>query len=387
MRTLVCAVLLAALSPAAAADTISLTGGGKVRGSVDAVVFLQEGKKKTFQRGEFVGLCLNETGLDIIQLNADKTEKGELVCVRVKSIGGVLTFPRARIAVVTIAKSDTDKLRAEYLRRRAAIRKDDAQAMYDLAAWCKEHSLAAEANDLAERCLAAEPGDELAVLAHRMLGHVFRDGRWVQPARLKAEENEEKPDKDKTSEPVRESAPEEIDPASAQTFRELAEEYAEKVKIADERDEAAVRDAYEERWNSVIAESKKLRKTLEQKNDRRVRLRDNIRSEKRKGEGGYPDNPKTYDEGKRKERIDELRRQYDRVRDEVRRLEKAYKKSRKEILHVGLKIKASKSAAHKRGVQRRNNFNVARSKIQRLLRLKKRLSEAEMRAIFETVLE
>jgi hypothetical protein len=376
--------LLAALSVRATADTLELENGGKVDGTIDEIVFLQAGEKKTLRAGQFQAVSLSPRGSDTVRLSDGGSLEGELLSLKVKTVGGLIPFKRAQLARIRVAQADLSDRRREYLRRRAAVDKDDAAGLYKLAVWCREHELRAEARDLAALCLKAEPTPEIATLAHRILGHVLEDGRWVDPATVTPPDDEDETPAEPKKGP--EPGTGEVDPALARYFTQLCEEYAQKAEKARTEDWEAVKGAYQKDWDRLNLNVKKVREDLESSNKKRIRLRDEIRDELRRGEGGYPDDPETASEQRRKDRIDDLRRQYDRVRNRCERLESSYEKVRKDRLRLAVKIKSAQAKARERAGDREQRLAIAKSRIERLLRLGRPVTEDDIKKAFETAL-
>ena len=383
MRTTCCliAVLLPAL--AAPADTLLLRSGGKVRGTVHEAVFLRQGKRVVYLHGQFDQITLNEAAPDTVRRTTGVVEKGELLSVRIKSVGGILTFKRTRLKSVFIGEAIPDKTRQEYLARRAALKDGDAAGLCELAAWCEKQGLKAEARDLASRALKADPAPEVAVQAHRMLGHVLRDGRWVKPGAPK-EPEPEGPEQPEPEPPAKRAK---AGPEQVRLARGLFTEYEQKSDEAKDQDRQAVKDFYREPWAKAHARIREAKKKYNKAVQRRDKLRDDIRAEKRRGEGGYPENPKSYTEVRRKERIDDLRREHDQVHSRLSRQEDEIARLEKERVRTALKIKAAKAKVSRRATKRGGRLTVARSKIERLLGLGHPLSEADMRAILEDALQ
>jgi hypothetical protein len=82
-------------------------------------------------------------------------------------------FPIERAKVLEVETVE-DALR-EYLHRREAAR-DSAEQEYALGAWCEENGLTGPAQVHFQETLRLDPRHELA---HKKLGHVLHDGRWI----------------------------------------------------------------------------------------------------------------------------------------------------------------------------------------------------------------
>ena len=385
MRAVLCLTLVASVlivAGAAPADTVTLATGGKVEGAVDEIVFLQKGVSKTLRRDEFAVILLDREDPDKVTLNDGTIHEGELVSLQVKSVGGLLTFKRAELSAVAIAKVSLDRLRKEYLLRRAKVKDDDSSGLYGLAVWCKEKGLVAEARDLARRCLDAKPEPETEVLAHRLLGHVLRGGKWVKPG-APTEPKKVVPD----TKPKNTNADKRIAPALLAHHEKLTKAYAQAAKHAKSKDWETIKSTYQAKWDKSQTDSRKLKASISKTKKEKDDLQDDIRAEKKRGEGGYPNNPKTNSEWRRKDRIDDLRRDYDRAKRDLDRIENRYDRIRKERRKLAAVIKAQQTKARRRAAERKQNVEDASAEIDRLLHLGKKFSEADMKAIFDKALQ
>ncbi len=380
----ICLVALCVIASAAPADTVILDDEGTVEGTIEEVVFLQQGTQKTLHRGEFSDLALDPHKTDKVVLSDGTIEKGEMVSLRIKSIGGLLTFQRAEVRSVVLSRKELDELRKEYLKKRAEIPADDGEALYRLAAWCKEKKLAAEANDLAEQCLKAGVGHETATLAHQMLGHVLRGDEWIVP--LPSEKaGEDKPADGGPAKPADDPGQGKADPQQVALARTLAREYEKKAEDAKNADTEAVERTYKSTLDTLSAQLKKLKNDMDTTSRQLSKLRDDYAAEIKHG---YPSgNVLTVDQLRRKERIDQLKKDIDAAQEKLRKLEDESPKVRNKYVATGHQAKTAMSQANSRAASRNQRLATARAKIERLLGLGKALSGDEMRAIFEEALK
>jgi hypothetical protein len=123
---------------------------------------------------------------DVFELKDGGQVEGELIA----GAGGSEYLVRTADGVeVTIARPQLDRVvqqdatRQEYLRRSRAAA-DTAEAHRELAAWCREQKLSAEADVHLERVAELDPTDEEA---RRSLGYLKVGGRWLSREEVMAE--------------------------------------------------------------------------------------------------------------------------------------------------------------------------------------------------------
>ncbi len=174
-------MVLGCVALSAAADTVLLANEGRVEGSVDTIVFSSEGKTRTIQRGAFSDISLSDRGADVVKLEGGVTASGRVESLQIKSVGGILTFKRGELRTVAVVPGKMDETRKEYFKKRAAVKGNDAEGLYELANWCKQNTLLPEAYNLARLSLKTDPNSKVADLAHQLLGHVLVDGQWEEP--------------------------------------------------------------------------------------------------------------------------------------------------------------------------------------------------------------
>lgn len=133
----------------------------------------------------FLLSALAAASADLIHLTDGRTlhgtlgeERADEVQIRLKQ--GSVWVKRAEVRSVETLSD----LREQYARQRAALGAKDAAGHFALAGWCVECDLNDEARAEWEATVAADPAHEAA---HKALGHVEVDGRWMPPeeARLK----------------------------------------------------------------------------------------------------------------------------------------------------------------------------------------------------------
>ena len=189
-------ILLVSSAPA---DTVHLTTGGKISGTITQVTFVTGGAEKVVKGENLAEIDKLHLGLgqDTMTIGG-KQWQGKLKSVRIKSIGGALTFGRSKIAGIERQLTEREKLLAQYRSKLEGLQEDDAKGWYALAAWAEQRRLRREALAAARTSLDLDPGHAHSANAHRMLGHVFKNNQWLTPA--EAKELEELEDKKKEEE-------------------------------------------------------------------------------------------------------------------------------------------------------------------------------------------
>jgi len=371
MKTSLFALLLFVAGGHALADTVFLNGGGKVEGTVDTVVFLQQGEKSMFARSDVSLVLLNaESGQDKLVLKQGLTRKGDLVSLTIRSVGGILSFDRGRLKSVKIADNSQLKLTEEYLRRKAKIRPNNAADLCELAVWCNENRLAAEAHSLATQSLKLKPDADTSALAHSILGHVLRDGKWVEPGKLPA-----------GPKPPTDADVKNVDPATVTLLKKIIAEYVTRAAEAKKNDQNTWKTKYQPLWQEYQKRVAALTKEINDLETRKQKLRDEIKSEKRRRRDIDDDN-----DHERSRITDNIRELEQELRDVARKLTKSkrsYTSAKSARAKLRTKMIYDKARIGSRDVRRKQNVALAQSKIVRLLQLGKKLSEADMRKVCE----
>lgn len=384
-------LLLAMLARPTSADTVELAGGGKVLGTVEIITVLIGGEEQTLAQGEFTGVVLGKNGVDEIELLDGKTKIGTFVSLRIRSVGGLLTFERDDIAAVDATETRMRELKKQYELRKAKIKKNDTEALYVLALWCRENGLEDEARRLAGQILDLEPAPGLAVHVHKMLGHVLVDGEWTEPPKPKETKEPEdedefgfpdfdKPDDtdpfgddDESDDPEdqsEEAEPGETPSEPRKLCKKLHQEYSRKADEARADDQDAVKRAFQTTYERVRVEVVRLRAEIPKTEAHKQKLHDDLRAEKAR---------KNRNEG----RIRELDDEYDKTLDDLAKMKRSYTTAINVYRVLAAKVQTAKAKVRKRAFERQQRVNVAKSKIERFLHLGKTLTEQDMRAIFE----
>lgn len=174
------------LFAASSADTVHLANGGKITGAITKVVFVKDGQEMVLGKEELADVSELKLSAGGDSLMVDEEEwSGKVKEVRVRSIGGELSFARSKIASVVKELSERERKLAEYKKRSSKLEVDDASGWLKLAKWAESKRLRREAQAAARTSLDIDPEHAKNADAHRMLDHVLRDGRWVTPSEAK----------------------------------------------------------------------------------------------------------------------------------------------------------------------------------------------------------
>lgn len=132
----------------------------------------------------FLFLAVASLEADIVHLANGRTLEGEVTYqgdrVVVTTEFGSITLGRDEVLRVEHVSTAEE----EYEQRASALAPEDTEGHYQLALWCRDQDLKGQAAAEARAVLAAVPDHEGA---HRLLGHVFFDGRWMTEAQRDAE--------------------------------------------------------------------------------------------------------------------------------------------------------------------------------------------------------
>jgi len=165
------------------ADTVVLKTGGKIEGTISQIRIIKDGKTSVIALEELADVKqfkLEDKADEILKAEGGWT--GKITEVRMRCLGGEQVFTRERIAGPEKNVSAADKARAEYKARSEKLAADDAAGWLDLAAWAGQNQLKREQMQAAQQSLDIDPEHPKAPQAHRMLGHVLKDGKWLTAA-------------------------------------------------------------------------------------------------------------------------------------------------------------------------------------------------------------
>jgi hypothetical protein len=262
-------VLVVVFSFAARADEVKLKAGGKMSGTIVRVEMSVDGKTVKHEGKDISNVYFSPVNKDVLTLK-DKTKvRGEFIAVVVKTAGGEISFNRADLADVSMKSDPVAEARREILaHRRGRLKPDDARGLLDLAKWAREKELADESHALATAAINVDPTSDLAVEAHKFLGHVLFDGEWMTKAemarRKKIDEGVLEPEgtakpepSEKETETAKFKAVEALTDPKAQNA-ELCKVFLDKVEKARLRDLKGIYDTYNATRNQLNATLKKL---------------------------------------------------------------------------------------------------------------------------------
>ena len=115
---------------------------------------------------------------DVVHLKSGGRVEGE-----VSAEGSKLRIETAH-GLVWVARGDVESVETrptparEYDRRAAELKDADADGHFKLGRWCDQNDMAAQAREEYEQALEADASHSGA---HKALGHLLRDGRWMTP--------------------------------------------------------------------------------------------------------------------------------------------------------------------------------------------------------------
>ncbi len=184
MRAITLAILAALscfLTSAAQADILQLANGGKLDGTLEKITIAVNDGELSVPRNSIADLEL-ASGTVVLKTDTGRAINGLLVSLTFQSVGGQLTFQREEVFSLQMVDDPLASARKELAERREKLRPNDAAGLLQLAKWCLGKGLKTDAAELVRLCLKAEPNGRHAKEAHELLGHVFRNGRWITSA-------------------------------------------------------------------------------------------------------------------------------------------------------------------------------------------------------------
>jgi hypothetical protein len=165
------------------ADTVELTNGGKMSGTITQINFRKGGETVTVSADKVAGITAGAGG-DTLTVDGDSWE-GRIVDIKLKTIGGVMKFNRSQFKSVEKKLNPRDKKLADYKKKAAQLEEIDAAGWLDLAIWAGRNRLRREERAAALRSLEIDPDHKKNTAAHRILGHVLREGQWLTASEVK----------------------------------------------------------------------------------------------------------------------------------------------------------------------------------------------------------
>jgi len=245
----------------AAADVLSLSNGGVLKGTAQEVTFSTEGKARRYGRDKLVKLSVLGSGRDVLELAGGVSLTGTFGSLQFRSVGGLLTFGRGQVAMLQVDGASAAQIRAKLKARRAKLKDGDAQGLLELALWCQANGLKAELAELARACLKARPKVECADRAHRLLGHVRYQGHWMTRAERMKLQQAQVPVPPDTPPPPDPVAPVKLTPGEQKQALakndELYRAYIGRAEARKKEQLDAIEEKYHEEWTAKSKEFKK----------------------------------------------------------------------------------------------------------------------------------
>jgi len=252
-----------ALLDCSSADTVHLNTGGKITGTITRVTFARKGKIVVLDRDQLAQVQRVHFGLgqDTISIGPEEWH-GKLVEVRIRSIGGEMTFKRSKLSGIVKQLSEREKLLADHKAKLKKLAEDDAKGWYLLAAWAEKSRLRREALSAARTSLDIDPEHPHHADAHRMLGHLLKNGQWLTPAEVRDLEEMAKKDKERE---MRAKGFVRVGPRWVTVEeRERIEEIKERILDAEKSAKRQVEDWAEAKLDVVQREHRDLRNRLKE---------------------------------------------------------------------------------------------------------------------------
>jgi hypothetical protein len=165
------------------ADSVELNNGGKMSGTITEISFRKDGETVAVSADKVESVTAGAGG-DTLTVDGDKWE-GRIVDLKIKTIGGAMKFNRSQFKSVEKKLSAREMKLAEYKKKGAQLDEIDAVGWLDLAIWAGRNSLRREERAAALRSLEIDPDHKKNAAAHRILGHLLRDGQWLTTAEVK----------------------------------------------------------------------------------------------------------------------------------------------------------------------------------------------------------
>jgi hypothetical protein len=132
-----------------------------------------------------LGLFLGEPArADVIHYKDGRKVEGRILARTATELTVETEFGTIKVALAKVSRIEERATPKEELAsRRAALRADDVDGLFELALWARDAGLALERDALLREVLAASPEHQLA---NELLGRVHVDDRWMDPAEVDA---------------------------------------------------------------------------------------------------------------------------------------------------------------------------------------------------------
>ena len=285
LTILLCGVLVLSLAPTVGADVLKFANGGALKGNLQAATIFSNGKSVTCTRSQIEAVWVSAAAKDAITLKGGAKLTGELLSIKFRSIGGVLTFDRKDIGGFQFAADPLAAARKELAAKKGKLVDGDADALCELAAWCQEKGLKVDAVSLARAALRAGADGEAGNKAHQLVGHVKYQGKWMtmaEMAKLKAADGggddpvanpDLKPDPKPKDARLTAEQRQALKTAFAKNT-EFRKAYLGKVDQLKEDDRGKLKETYGKEADALMSRLKGLRSTIEKKEAARERAQD-----------------------------------------------------------------------------------------------------------------
>jgi hypothetical protein len=172
------------LAGTVSADTVVLKTGGRIEGTISQIKIVKDGQTSVITQEALADVSqfkLEDKGDQVLKVEGSGWT-GKIVEVRVRCLGGEQVFTRDKITSLEKKVSAAEKARAEYKARAEKLAADDAAGWLDLAVWAGQNQLKREQQQAAQQSLDIDSEHPKAVQAHRILGHVLKEGKWLTAA-------------------------------------------------------------------------------------------------------------------------------------------------------------------------------------------------------------
>jgi len=366
----------------AQADVLQLASGGKLTGTLREATLLVGDEEITCARGQIKSIKLARSGRIIVKTPKGKTLSGGLVSLKFQSLAGELTFERGDVVSVKLAADPLAAARKEFEAKRAKVAGDDAEALLELAQWCRERGLKTEAIECARACLEAEPDAECAGKAHKFLGHVQYKGQWMTPADAmkKKKQDEAGTPGDGTRDPEKSAGPtaEELKAAAKQN-EEFYETFKQRIEDAKEKGLEALKKKHGKKWDALEVQIKSLAEEIKERERNREGERERHRKELQAAR-----HTKVEIEKLLKIRFDDFNSIYNK---KIRAVREARLRAKLERTKLAGIIKPIRDKIIRKATQAMASVRLAFQKHERILRGDKLLTTEQMTKSFEAALE
>lgn len=366
----------------AQADVLQLASGGKLTGTLQEVTLLVGDEEITCARDQIKSIKLARSGRIIVKTPKGKTLRGELVSLKFQSLAGELTFERGDVVSVKLVADPLAAVRKEFAAKRAQVADNDAEALLELAQWCRERGLKTEAIECARACLEAEPDAECAGKAHKFLGHVQYKGQWMTPADAmkKKEQDEADSPGDETGNPEKSAGPTAKElKAAAEQNEGFYETFKQHVEGAKDKELEALRKEYGKKWEALEVQIKSLAEEIKEREKNRASERERHRKELQAAR-----HTKVEIEKLLRARFDDFNSIYNK---KIRAAREAKLKAKLERTKLAGIIKPIRDKVRRKAAQEMASVRLAFQKHERILRGGKLLTTEQMTRSFEAALE